>query len=392
MLENTAAYSPDHAESPELISCCAPDMSRRNKDLRADEREHQDGARTPRSGNRQADWEQETVSKLSKYARIPPSSQDTPGRRSNSGAALIRLPDSEEEDSAEEGARAQSVAKLSTRSKSKGGKGTVNPVHADMPEPTLKDVLMAVNKCNTALSSLTMQFESFQEDLTRARHDIQKVAERTTRVENRVSEVEDMVAPLQHDVRKHNLSVAALLAKTDDLENRARRNNVRLVGVPEKVEGSNPSDYFETWILNTFGKETLTAMYAVERAHRVPLRPLPPGAPPRPVLVKLLHFKDRDIILRKARDLPDVAINGSHVSFYLDFFAAVQKRRMQFQDVKRRLRSLQVPYSMLYPAKLRVVALGSTRFFELPKDAVNWLDSHESLLKAQATAPSGDND
>lgn len=275
--------------------------------------------------------------------------------------------------------------------KHRGGMEEVTAICTDSAEPTLADVLHAVNKCNAALSSLTVQFTDLKGDITHIKRDIQKAAERATRMENRISELEDHLAPVQRDSRRNNQAIAALMAKTDDLENRSRRNNVRLVGVPEKVEGANPTAYFESWILSTFGKETLTPLYAIERAHRVPMRPLPPGAPPRPVLIKLLHFQDRDVILRKARDLTETKINGSRISFYPDFSAEIQKRRLQFQDVKRRLRTLQISYAMLYPAKLRVAALGATHFFESSKDASHWIDCNEAQLKGVMADARGNN-
>lgn len=367
-------------------------MTRRNKEIRAEERDIQDGARSPRAStraDRQADWGLETAGKLARYARVPSSAQSTTQRGPETRRPLLQLPDSEGEESEREGGYLRDTMSQAVRPKERGERGADASPPPDPPEPTLSDVLHAVNKCNHALSSLTVQFESFKEDITHVKRDIQKVAERTTRMETRISEMEDQFTPVQRDVRKNTQVIAALLAKTDDLENRSRRNNVRLVGVPEKIEGSNPSDYFESWLVTVFGKETLSSLFAVERAHRVPLRPLPPGAPPRPVLIKLLHFKDRDTILRKARDLPDAMINGCRVSFYPDFSAEVQKRRMQFLDVKKRLRNLLVPYAMLYPAKLRVAALGTTHFFELPKDASSWLDNHESQLKAHSSAATG---
>lgn len=76
-----------------------------------------------------------------------------------------------------------------------------------------------------------------------------------------------------------------------------------------------------------------------------------PWAPPRPILLKLLHYRDRDSILRLAREKKDVVLNGHKVSIYPDFSLDVQKRRLQFADIKRRLRNLNVPYSMLFPAR-----------------------------------------
>lgn len=75
------------------------------------------------------------------------------------------------------------------------------------------------------------------------------------------------------------------------MENRLRRNNIRAVGVPERVEGKNPVAFIEAWLTDTFGCYTLSPMFAVERAHRVPVRPPPQGAPPR-LFFHLLNYKD----------------------------------------------------------------------------------------------------
>lgn len=273
-------------------------MARRNKEIRAEEKEIQDGTRSPRSSARAEKMTFDSPGRLSKYARIPSSTQSIPGQSSaNEGQIRMTL---QMQDGGEEGAEAVEaclthIERQDVRPKDRGRKEIPASLQDAVPEPTLKDVLYAVNRCNSALSSLTLQFEAFKEDITHVRHDIQKVAERATRMETRISGVEDQIVPLQRDTRKNTLSIAALLAKTDDLENRSRRNNVRIVGVPEKVEGPNPAEYFESWLLNVFGKETLSPLFAIERAHRVPMRPLPPGAPPRTVLIKLLHFKDRDV-------------------------------------------------------------------------------------------------
>lgn len=78
-------------------------------------------------------------------------------------------------------------------------------------------------------------------------------------------------------------------------------NNIRIVGFQETTECSNPTEFVERWLLDMFGKEAVTPMYSVERVHRVPPRPLPPGHPPHTLLAQLLNFKDKEIVLRMAR-------------------------------------------------------------------------------------------
>lgn len=249
-------------------------------------------------------------------------------------------------------------------------------------EPTLADVLLAVNKCNCTLATLSTHVGKVQADISFIRHDLQNVRERLSSAEERISTVEDTVHPLSAEIKRHTAAISTLMQKSDDFENRLRRNNLRLIGVPEKAEGSNPTDFFEQWLAQLIGKDRLSPLFAVERAHRVPTRAMPPGAPPRPVLARILHYKDRDTILRAARDIPDIRIDNGKISIFPDFSAEVQRRRLQFFDVKKRLRALQLPYAMLYPARLRVAAPTGSQFFESAKQAVDWLDTHERHLRA----------
>lgn len=60
--------------------------------------------------------------------------------------------------------------------------------------------------------------------------------------------------------------------KMDDLENRMQINNIRIVGMPEKVEGLNVGQFVERWIKTIFPDAEFSMAFEVERAHRVPAR------------------------------------------------------------------------------------------------------------------------
>ncbi|XP_044133543.1 prolyl 3-hydroxylase 1 [Bufo gargarizans] len=172
--------------------------------------------------------------------------------------------------------------------------------------------MAAIASCNVTLKTMNIHIGSLKEDISIIRHDLHKVADQTTEVQRRVSDLEDGAKTL-HDAGKATAKdIVALYAKTDDLENRSRQNNIRLVGVPEKIEGPNHTDFIEKWIAEKFQDKGLSAIYAVERAHRVPTRPLPHGRPPRPILAKILHYRDRDTVLRASSTHPDLKINGIH--------------------------------------------------------------------------------
>lgn len=48
--------------------------------------------------------------------------------------------------------------------------------------------------------------------------------------------------------------------------------------------------------------------------------------------------------------------NGTKNMFFPDFSPEIQKQRAKFQVVKKGVRTLQLSYSMQYPAKLRIEA------------------------------------
>lgn len=50
---------------------------------------------------------------------------------------------------------------------------------------------------------------------------------------------------------------AKLLAKVSDLESLSRRNNIRVVSVPESVEGPRPTAFFAELLMEFFGEGVL---------------------------------------------------------------------------------------------------------------------------------------
>lgn len=81
--------------------------------------------------------------------------------------------------------------------------------------------------------------------------------------------------------------------------------------------------------------------------------------------------------MRLMRDKDNIPVGNGQVAVFPDFSNEVQKRRSQFQDVKRRLRVLHLKYAMLFPIRLREEEDGRVQFFEDPAAAVNWLDRRE---------------
>lgn len=247
-------------------------------------------------------------------------------------------------------------------------------------EPTITDVFMAVGVCNGSLKDLCEQMKGVKADLLLVRQDLQKTAERTTALEERVSGLEDNVLPITKEIKWLKEQLSKQASKLDEMENRSRRDNVRLIGLPERSEGANPIAFLEKWLGELIGKESFSASFSIIRAHRIPFRAPSEGGHPRPLLLRFLNYQDKVTLLRKIREAGEVFFKGAKISFYSDFSPDLQRRRAEFTQAKRNLQKFKLPYALLYPARLRVAALGETLFFNSPAEVEKWLkDNREKI-------------
>lgn len=204
---------------------------------------------------------------------------------------------------------------------------------------------------------------------------LKKIEERTTEAENRIAAAECTSEKMETWIQVLKNQIQTMAEHIDDLENRGRRKNVRVIGLPEDAEGSNPTKFFESWIPNLLGLETKVGRVKIERAHRT-LAPKPgPNQRPRPVLIRFHNFADKQRVLDAARRSGTVKYQESSIMFFQDLSAAVLRKRKGFDDVKKRLWDIGAKYMMLYPATLKIIHGGETRSFDSPAKAMTFVDT-----------------
>lgn len=119
-------------------------------------------------------------------------------------------------------------------------------------------------------------------------------------LESAVTDLEARVAALEITCTTLTESNAKLTAKVIDLEACSHRNNIRIVGIPESIEGPRPTDFFSKMLADVFG-EVLDSPPDCGRAHRSLAHRLVPGQRPRPVVIILLRFQVKDTTIREVR-------------------------------------------------------------------------------------------
>ena len=222
-------------------------------------------------------------------------------------------------------------------------------------------------------NTLETKIDNVALDVGLLRSDHKKLAERVKVMEETNKTVHPEVQTLRQDVIRITNDVENLHRRAEEAEGRARRNNVRFIGFREKTESQAADLFLENWLIANIFANTPPKFFSIERAHRTPGRPPPPGAPARPMIARFLNYRDRDLILQIFRTKGPFTHENNKISAYPDFTSEVQRHRASFLKVKSQLRSLNIQYALIYPAKLRVVDGDSTRFFNSPEDAWTWL-------------------
>lgn len=219
----------------------------------------------------------------------------------------------------------------------------------DKGAPTLEDVMEAIQGVHTAPEH---KIDTVSTEVTLICADLRNMGDRVKVTEESVSTLQHSASMLETSVRRLQAQAADLEAKLEDYEGHVRRNNVQILGVPERAEGQGADLFVEDLIQNHLQPRTLSKYFSVERAHRVPGGPSKPGAPPRPILARIFNFRDRDIVLQTARAAPPLKFENSTITFFPDFTYKVQQKHRSFLEVKRALRGHNLKYAMLFSAKL----------------------------------------
>ncbi|KAL6469089.1 hypothetical protein MHYP_G00226130 [Metynnis hypsauchen] len=156
-----------------------------------------------------------------------------------------------------------------------------------------------------------------------------------TIAKNRISTLDDSADIQQTAIAKLRGELAQLLTTVDDLENRSRRKNLRIIGLPEKAEGSDLTKFlremFPTWL-------ELPAELSMEikRAHRSPTALSNSKTTPRNITVRFLRYSDKETILRATQVKQHVSENNnSTIRIFQDFSAEVMRSRREFEAAEK---------------------------------------------------------
>lgn len=159
-----------------------------------------------------------------------------------------------------------------------------NSIYQSENSRRLDNIALGISEIQKRVTALEVNIQ----DLTQVRDDVNQLK----------TEVETIKAELNHS-RSFNASTLELVEVVDDLNNRSRRNNLIIKGLSEVEEESQIQleSRVKKFFLDVLGVE----VGIFERIHRLGYKNRPGYM--RPVIIKLLDYRDKVAILKNAPKL-----------------------------------------------------------------------------------------
>ncbi len=226
-----------------------------------------------------------------------------------------------------------------------------------------------------ALRELCEDIQATNNFVKELRAEIEAIATAAKQTSDWVDSVQAAAREDRRTVTDLGNQLERLTEKMTDMEDRSRRNNVRLVGLPEGAEGSNAAGFLRVnlskWIPSLRDRNI-----EIDRAHRV-YDGRKNSDRPRTLIFRVLRWHDRSEILRGARQAYPVKCMQDNVTllFFPDFSPATTIRRKAFNPVLKKMTSLGLQPILIYPAEIKLRHKGEQRSFDSPQKAEDFISS-----------------
>lgn len=193
-------------------------------------------------------------------------------------------------------------------------------------------------------------------------------------MEDRQAAISDTTQAHTHRLDTHSDILQDLYRRVEDLDNRGRRHNIRVRGLPETV----PLGKLEATVIGIFNdllERPPDSPLSLERCNSALWPQGPPSAPPRDVITYVTSFQLTEAMLRKARVRELVQYDENTIQLYQDLLPITLQQQRALRPLLDSLRSRGILYSWCFPFALAATLEDRTVTLQSPDDMAEFCDS-----------------
>ena len=189
------------------------------------------------------------------------------------------------------------------------------------------------------------------------RGEIDQLGERTDNLETKFDNMVQYVHALEDENATLKNAVTQLQIQQEDLENRERRQNLRIRGVPESISDKEIRPYLLALFI-FLAPDVPDIDWRLDRAHRS-LAPKPPqGANPRDIIVRFHFYESKETLTSITRNRSRIEFKGTKIQLFSDLSPITLAKRRALRPVTAHLQRHQITYRWGFPFRLSVTKDG----------------------------------
>lgn len=206
-----------------------------------------------------------------------------------------------------------------------------------------------------------------KEELNATRMDIQNVLQRVEQSEAHIDVHKKAILELRERAESDWREMRNIRYRLEDQENRNRRNNLRIRGLPETVKNSD-LEKTVCEIFNKILKKVIPSPMRFERVHRIQKITKPPTDTVRDVIARFSDYGIKQEISRGMRSAAPIEINGAKILIFTDLSQETLARRRALKPLITQLQGKNISYRWGFPACLIATNQGTSATLRFPED------------------------
>ena len=187
-------------------------------------------------------------------------------------------------------------------------------------------------------------------------------------IEIKLHEVKDQISELKNEVEKNSQKEQEMekrLKKKEEglreLQDNMKHDSIHIRGIPEREEEPEIEKLFEKVMMENFSNLMRQKVTQIQEAQKVPNKRNPKRHTPRHIIIKMAKFKDKERILKAAREKQEVTYTGALIRLAADFSTETLQARKEWQELFQVMKSKGLQPRILYPPRLSIKMEGKIR-------------------------------
>ncbi|CAH2285546.1 Hypothetical predicted protein [Pelobates cultripes] len=174
----------------------------------------------------------------------------------------------------------------------------------------IKELLQNLPSKEEIAVMLTKLESSVQDQLSKMTSEVKQISNRVGDLEEDRDQILDRLLQLEQGQESRDTKLLYNMKNTEDLDNRSRRNNIRIRGLPEAQGTNEDLQIVLQSLFNRMLQRPEDTHILLDRAHRA-LRPkgLAQEAP-RDIICRVHYYSEKEAIMRSARETAEITYNN----------------------------------------------------------------------------------